>query len=138
MPLSEHEQRMLEEIENALYAEDPKFASTVRGRRFGGSTARRRIQAAVVFVIGLALLIGGLLVNVRIGDFPILSLVGFVVMFGAGLMALWGLGGPKAGSGHGSGGGSGESTSSAPKRGKGRRFSERMEERFNRRFDQDR
>ncbi|RZL78658.1 MAG: DUF3040 domain-containing protein, partial [Rhodococcus sp. (in: high G+C Gram-positive bacteria)] len=27
MPLSEHEQRMLDQIESALYAEDPKFAS---------------------------------------------------------------------------------------------------------------
>ncbi|HZF87360.1 DUF3040 domain-containing protein, partial [Streptomyces sp.] len=25
MPLSEHEQRMLEQMERALYAEDPKF-----------------------------------------------------------------------------------------------------------------
>ena len=31
MALSEHEQRLLEQIERALYAEDPKFASTVRG-----------------------------------------------------------------------------------------------------------
>ena len=30
MPLSDHEQRLLEQIERALYAEDPKFASTVR------------------------------------------------------------------------------------------------------------
>ncbi len=30
MPLSEHEQRMLDQIERALYAEDPKFANTVR------------------------------------------------------------------------------------------------------------
>ncbi|HXA12142.1 MAG TPA: DUF3040 domain-containing protein, partial [Mycobacterium sp.] len=28
MPLSDHEQRMLDEIESALYAEDPKFASS--------------------------------------------------------------------------------------------------------------
>ncbi|MDT5144193.1 MAG: hypothetical protein QOE52_5809, partial [Mycobacterium sp.] len=27
MPLSDHEQRMLDQIESALYAEDPKFAS---------------------------------------------------------------------------------------------------------------
>ncbi|MEW2633449.1 DUF3040 domain-containing protein, partial [Streptomyces sp. NPDC048389] len=27
MPLSEHEQRMLEQMERALYAEDPKFAT---------------------------------------------------------------------------------------------------------------
>ena len=36
VPLSEHEQRMLEQIENALYAEDPKFASNVRSRRYRG------------------------------------------------------------------------------------------------------
>lgn len=34
MPLSEHEQRLLDQIERELYAEDPKFASTVRGARF--------------------------------------------------------------------------------------------------------
>ncbi|HEX2308083.1 MAG TPA: DUF3040 domain-containing protein, partial [Jatrophihabitantaceae bacterium] len=28
MPLSEHEQRLLEQIEQGLYAEDPKFAAT--------------------------------------------------------------------------------------------------------------
>lgn len=31
MPLSDREQRMLDQIESALYAEDPKFASSVRG-----------------------------------------------------------------------------------------------------------
>ena len=30
MPLSDHEQKLLEQIEQALYAEDPKFAATVR------------------------------------------------------------------------------------------------------------
>ena len=39
MPLSDHEQRMLDQIESALYAEDPKFASSVRG---GGLAPRRR------------------------------------------------------------------------------------------------
>ena len=42
MPLSDHEQRMLDQIESALYAEDPKFASSVRG----GLCARRRRDAA--------------------------------------------------------------------------------------------
>ena len=31
MPLSEHEQKMLEQMEQALYAEDPKFASQMQG-----------------------------------------------------------------------------------------------------------
>ena len=39
MPLSDHEQRMLDQIESALYAEDPKFASSVRGE---GCARRRR------------------------------------------------------------------------------------------------
>ncbi|MBT0565271.1 DUF3040 domain-containing protein [Williamsia sp. CHRR-6] len=133
MPLSEHEQRMLEQIENALYAEDPKFASSVRRRRIGrgGSTARRRLQAAAVFAIGLALLIGGLIIDVTIGGFPIVSLVGFLVMFGAGLMALSG-----GGSAPAAAAASGEQSSRSG-RGSSRSFSQRMEERFNRRFEQE-
>src|SRR6266496_322696 len=57
VPLSDHEQRLLEQIERALYAEDPKFASTVsstdlrtharrRGRRVG--PGHRPPQAAEV------------------------------------------------------------------------------------------
>ncbi|WP_328858220.1 DUF3040 domain-containing protein [Williamsia herbipolensis] len=135
MPLSEHEQRMLEQIENALYAEDPKFASNVRRRRVrGGSTTRKRLQAAVLFVVGLLLLIGGLVVDVTVGGFPILSLVGFLVMFAAGLIALWGIGSsvPPA-----SGATSESSTGRRPRGNGSRSFSERMEERFNRRFEQE-
>ncbi|WP_238423432.1 DUF3040 domain-containing protein [Gordonia sp. 'Campus'] len=134
MPLSEHEQRMLEQIESALYAEDPKFASSVKRRRLGRSSGRRRLQAAAIFVVGLVMLVGGLIVDISIGGFPIVSLLGFLVMFGAGLFALWG-------------GGSSEATASTPRGGKKqsgpagsgskRKLSERMEERFNRRFEQE-
>ena len=86
MPLSEHEQRMLDQIESALYADDPKFASTVHKRSLG--PGRRRVQAVVLFLVGLALLVGGIVAGVQVGGFPILSLVGFLVMFGAGLLAL--------------------------------------------------
>ncbi len=90
MPLSQHEQRMLEQIESALYAEDPKFASSVKGGRLGRSSGRRRLQAVAIFAVGLVLLVGGLIVKIDIGGFPIVSLLGFLVMFGAGLFALWG------------------------------------------------
>ncbi|MGV9710206.1 DUF3040 domain-containing protein [Gordonia sp. NPDC003424] len=134
MPLSEHEQRMLEQIENALYAEDPKFASSVKRRRLGRSSGRRRLQAAVIFVLGLVLLVGGLIVDVKIGGFPIISLIGFLVMFAAGLFALWGPGGKISGSSNqGPGRGGKAPRAGGPKR----KFSERMEERFNRRFEQD-
>jgi protein-S-isoprenylcysteine O-methyltransferase Ste14 len=127
---------MLEQIENALYAEDPKFASNVRSRRFGGSTARRRLQAIALFLVGLVLLIGGVVVEVRVGGFPIISLIGFLVMFGAGLLALWGSrSGPTPGRGASSGP---APRSGAPGREqRGRKFSERMEERFNRRFEEE-
>ncbi|MGW5521393.1 DUF3040 domain-containing protein [Gordonia sp. NPDC003950] len=132
MPLSEHEQRMLEEIESALYAEDPKFASSVTRRRLGRSSGRRRIQAAVVFVLGLVLLVLGPITGLTVGGFPILSLVGFLVMFGAALLALWGGGKPGTSSGgsNDSAGGRG-GKQSAPKR----KFTARMEDRFNRRFE---
>ncbi|BCI87609.1 hypothetical protein NIIDMKKI_28150 [Mycobacterium kansasii] len=89
MPLSDHEQRMLEQIESALYAEDPKFASSVRGGGFRAPTARRRLQGAALFVIGLAMLVSGVAFKATmIGSFPILSVFGFVVMFGGVVYAI--------------------------------------------------
>lgn len=84
MPLSEHEQRMLDQIESALYAEDPKFASTVRGGRMRAASSRRRLQAVALFVLGLVLLIAGVALPIKPGGFPVISLIGFIVMFGAG------------------------------------------------------
>lgn len=136
VPLSEHEQRMLEQIESALYAEDPKFASSVKHRRLGrggSGGGRRRLQAVAVFVVGLVLLIGGLAIDVKVGGFPILSLIGFLVMFGACLMALWA--GPRRSVVKSATGARSAQQQSAGAR---RKLSERMEERFNRRFDQDR
>ncbi|HLS79629.1 MAG TPA: DUF3040 domain-containing protein [Nocardia sp.] len=143
MPLSEHEQRMLEQIESALYAEDPKFASSVRGGRLRTTTSRRRLQAAALFALGLLLLVAGI-AGPKPGGFPIISLIGFVIMFGAGVLLL--TGGPKTApdgdlpsGGAGSGGVSGRSTGRGPggRQRKSGGFSERMEDRFRRRFEQD-
>ncbi|OOK72108.1 hypothetical protein BZL30_5882 [Mycobacterium kansasii] len=80
---------MLEQIESALYAEDPKFASSVRGGGFRAPTARRRLQGAALFVIGLAMLVSGVAFKATmIGSFPILSVFGFVVMFGGVVYAI--------------------------------------------------
>src|ERR1700742_2505140 len=51
MPLSEHEQRLLDQIERALYAEDPKFASTVRGGPLRRTPPRRRVQGIGLVVL---------------------------------------------------------------------------------------
>ncbi|MCF8570784.1 DUF3040 domain-containing protein [Gordonia sp. HY002] len=135
MPLSEHEQRMLDEIESALYAEDPKFASSVTKRRVGRPTARRRLIASLGFLIGLAMLVGGLMVDFEVGGLKILSFAGFLVMFGA---AAFGLLAPnRAGTHDASGSQSGPRGDTKQDRGGRPSFSERMESRFQRRFEQD-
>ncbi|MGB3769657.1 MAG: DUF3040 domain-containing protein [Rhodococcus sp. (in: high G+C Gram-positive bacteria)] len=141
MPLSEHEQRMLDQIESALYAEDPKFASTVRGGRIRAASTRRRFQAIALFVIGLILLIAGVALPFKPGGFPIISLIGFVFMFGSGVLLLVRKPAPPQ-STESEGGtppssGDGRRQGSAPRRGPRKGFSSRMEDRFKRRFDQE-
>jgi hypothetical protein len=135
MPLSDHEQRMLDQIESALYAEDPKFASSVRGGSLRAPSARRRLQGVALFVIGLAMLVSGVAFKATmIGSFPILSVIGFVVMFGGVVFAITG---PRRANGGRDRAGS-EPGGPRQKRGKGAggSFTSRMEDRFRRRFDE--
>ncbi|MDT7545733.1 MAG: hypothetical protein QOE99_1843 [Actinomycetota bacterium] len=83
MPLSEHEQRLLDQIERALYQEDPKFASTVRSTDLRTHMRRRLRRAAVVLALGFAVMIGGL-----VSQTPLVGIAGFAVMVGALLLAL--------------------------------------------------
>ena len=91
MPLSDHEQRMLDQIESALYAEDPKFASSVRGGTLRAPSTRRRLQGAGMFLLGLGMLVAGVAFKATmIGGFPILSVLGFVTMFAGVVFAVTG------------------------------------------------
>ncbi len=133
MPLSEHEQRMLDQIESALYAEDPKFASNVRGGRFGGAPGKRRVIAAIGFAVGLMLLIAGMLLGG--GTYTVIvGLIGFLLMFGSVIYALWS--GPKGPRGTVEEDGSVRAPSGRSRgaRASGPSFLARMEERFRRRF----
>jgi hypothetical protein len=89
VPLSEHEQRLLEQIERALLAEDPKFASTVRATDPRHYALRRVVLAGVLALIGVGLLVFGL-VRSDLGpdNVPLLSILGFVVMFGAAVFGV--------------------------------------------------
>ncbi|HEV7204398.1 MAG TPA: DUF3040 domain-containing protein [Jatrophihabitans sp.] len=78
MPLSEHEQKLLDEIEQALYAEDPKFAASVRSARTRSRTRRSVTVCALGVIVGLALVLVGLVAQVIA-----LSVVGFVLVVGA-------------------------------------------------------
>lgn len=83
MPLSEHEQRLLDQIERALYAEDPKFATTVRATDLRSHYRRRMVRSGLAFVAGVVLLFAGVIYKVAL-----LGVVGFVVMLAALLLGL--------------------------------------------------
>ena len=78
MALSEDEQRRLDEMETALRRDDPSFAASVsidRVRR------RRRIVAAVVSVLGIVVLVGGLVATAEtVLAGVLISTVGLIMM----------------------------------------------------------
>ncbi|MFY9914841.1 MAG: DUF3040 domain-containing protein [Nocardioidaceae bacterium] len=83
VPLSEEEQRLLEQMEEALAAEDPKFASALRG---AASRARHKhitFGASAGFLVGIAILMTG---AVRMNTF--VAVGGFLVMLGSAYLAL--------------------------------------------------
>ena len=63
MPLSEHEQRQLEQIEQALYREDPKFGRLVRSSDPRVHYKRRLLQAFIGVLIGAGALAAGLVTH---------------------------------------------------------------------------
>jgi membrane protein implicated in regulation of membrane protease activity len=83
VPLSEHEQRQLEQIEEALRADDPQFADAVAAADPRVHYKRRITAAAVGFVIGVGLLLTGVVIKV----IPI-AVAGFVVMLACSLWAV--------------------------------------------------
>ncbi|GHE13115.1 DUF3040 domain-containing protein [Klenkia taihuensis] len=130
MPLSEHEQKLLEQIERALVDDDPKFASQVRSgdRRKG---ARRKLQlGALLVVVGLAVLVGG----AALPSVP-LGVVGFLVMLAGAVLGVLNY---KHATGAVEGAAPGGSPAAARGAAKARRqpLKDRLEERFRRRYDQ--
>jgi protein-S-isoprenylcysteine O-methyltransferase Ste14 len=65
VPLSEHEQKLLEQIEQALYAEDPKFARSWRVKDLRSLQPMRVLRAAAIVLLGLGLLVAGVVVQSR-------------------------------------------------------------------------
>jgi Protein of unknown function (DUF3040) len=136
VPLSEHEQRLLEQIERALVDDDPKFASSVRSgdRRL---KARRKLQiGALLILVGLCVMVGGVVVqSVLVG------ILGAVVMFAGlplvGLNYKAATGAVEAGaSPAGPAGPARGGRGSRAARGRRQPLKNRLEERFRRRYDQ--
>lgn len=95
MPLSEYEQRVLDQLEAQLASEDPELGSRLAA---AASPRRSRVALGLVAVAaGLAVLVLGVGVSLLW-----VSLAGFLLMFAGGLFALStpkarGLAGPGAG-----------------------------------------
>lgn len=85
MPLSEHEKRLLAEMEEALAADDPRLISTFSGK----TPSRSRVVAGFgLIVLGVFVLFGGL-----ISQTPPLGIAGFVLSLVGAVLAISNLGG---------------------------------------------
>jgi hypothetical protein len=83
VPLSEHEQRQLEQIEQALYADHPRLARMMRTKDPRVHYRRRVVQASVGFLVGIGLLVAGLVTK-----HAYLDIAGFVIMLASSMWAI--------------------------------------------------
>ena len=119
MALSEHERKLLAQMEEALSVDDPRLVSTLTGTRL--YPGRNRVLAGVgLTIVGLATIFGGLIAKLT----PV-GILGFVIALTGVILAISAL--------------SGVSALRAPKvkkSGKGK-LNTRLEDRWERRnFDQ--
>lgn len=131
MPLSDEEARLLRQLEQSLAAEDPDFASTLRGSKFMAHNRRVAVLAALGFIVGLVVMFTG-----AVSKMTWVGVLGFLAMVGTAFLftQAWK---------RGIGGREGEMT--APSGSQSRRqkqkssgsFVDRMEERWQRRRDGD-
>jgi hypothetical protein len=83
VPLSEHEQRQLEQIEQSLYADYPRFAHAARRSDPRVHYKRRVVVGAFGFLLGIGMLLGGVVSTI----IPV-GVAGFVVMLACAMWAL--------------------------------------------------
>lgn len=83
MALSEREQREFELIERALYADDPKFAASLRRREPAAVGRRRLATAALTVLVGVGVLLAGVVLPLWY-----VGVAGFVVMLAGALLGV--------------------------------------------------
>ncbi|MCL3818455.1 DUF3040 domain-containing protein [Aeromicrobium wangtongii] len=93
MPLSDEEARLLHQLEQSLAAEDPDFASTLRGSKFMAHNRRVAVLSALGFIAGLVVMFAG-----AVSKMTLIGVIGFLVMVGTAFLftQAWrrGIGGP--------------------------------------------
>jgi hypothetical protein len=135
VPLSEHEQRLLEQMERALYAEDPKFATSLRSAASGRASRGRAAVGVLVLLGGITLLMVGAVLPLTA-----LGVAGFLVMVVGATLTYLGLRGrPAAAVSEDQGEGApaatpGTTPGRAPKPSSG--FMDRLEDRWRKRRDE--
>ena len=82
MPLSEQEQRLLEEMERSLYQNDADFVPT-SGQRRGRPNYTVLVVGALIGLLGIATLIVGVVISQTL-----VGILGFVIMFVGVLLAV--------------------------------------------------
>lgn len=82
MPLSEKEQRLLEEMERGLYQNDADFVATV-----GSHNSRPNYRWIVIGILVGILGVGGIIAGV-VSHIPAIGIIGFVIMFIGVLLSL--------------------------------------------------
>ena len=76
MPLSEHEQQLLAQLEKQLHEDDPRFASSMHTEAVRGRASMRNLVLGVVIaVVGLGVLLAGVAAQLIV-----VGVLGFVVM----------------------------------------------------------
>ncbi|HUC05014.1 MAG TPA: DUF3040 domain-containing protein [Acidimicrobiales bacterium] len=80
MPLSDHEQRILAELEESLVRQDPEFAERVRSESLYRHAGRYCKWAAVSFFVGVGVLVAFYSVSIFLG------FLGVVIMFGSAVV----------------------------------------------------
>ncbi|MGO3152170.1 MAG: DUF3040 domain-containing protein [Galactobacter sp.] len=80
MPLSDHEQQMLDEMEKQL-SDDPQFASSMRKAESAGRFSTRNIALGLLIaIVGLALVLVGVSLNQLAVVSIIVGIIGFIMM----------------------------------------------------------
>lgn len=121
MSLSEHERKLLAQMEEALSADDPRLVSTLTGNRL--YPGRNRVLLGVgLALLGIITIFGGLIAKTTL-----IGILGFLIALTGVTLAIAGLSGVSA-----------LRAPSKKRRGSGRgRLNSRLEDRWERRnFDQ--
>jgi hypothetical protein len=83
MPLSEQEQRLLDEMERSLYHNDADFVATMGARAGARPNYTSLVVGILVAVAGIATLVTGVIIQQ-----PLVGVLGFAIMFAGVLIAI--------------------------------------------------